>query len=171
MPLQEQLEQFRSRFMAACGTGKAPAIHSFLAELPQKDHVAAMELLIPLEIQFRLENGHHPVVADYANLGSAGVDIANRVIESLIQPTQTVTSSDVQGQTLIGSASKMSQHVPLTQSLVLDSFQKATDFGEISPVIGPYKILQKIAEGGMGIVFMARRAHRHLPLRSTYHFR
>lgn len=47
------------------------------------------------------------------------------------------------------------QSAPGQKSTVIDSAAQAKP----SPVIGPYKLLQRIGEGGMGIVYMAEQTH------------
>lgn len=158
MSIESQVDHLCDSFEAEWNAGKSPTIAAVLQKVPAKDHAAVLERLIPVDVELRRKAGQSVDSSDYAIFGAAAVDWARQTIDRQAPVTECARPDDVLHQpTLIGASDQQSPSVNLTESQILDSFHKVTRPQEASPVIGPYKILQKIAEGGMGIVFMAEQ--------------
>ena len=144
MSLDEQIDQLCDKFEAAWTAGKQPKIRNVLAKIPAKHHAAVLEQLIPVEVECRIIAGQQTSASDYAEFGPSAVERATKAIEKVRATISSKAAEDFNR---------------LTESQMLDRFQKVSQPQTTSPVIGPYKILQKIDEGGMGIVFMAEQTH------------
>jgi hypothetical protein len=160
MSIETQIDQLCDKYEDAWNAGKSPSIGKVLEKIPATHHATILKRLIPVDVELRMQAGLSVVSDDYAAFGPAAVDLATQTIEKLAPTTESPLPDDVLNQpTIIGPGNEQSPSVNLTESQILDSFHKVTRPQEASPMIGPYKILQKIAEGGMGIVFMAEQTH------------
>ena len=160
MSMETQIDQLCDKYEDAWNAGKSPSVGKVLETISSKHHAAVLTRLVPLDVELRMKAGQSVVADDYAAFGPAAVDLARMTIQKLVSQKESLPPDDVLGQqTIIGPSNEHSLSVNLTESQILDSFHKVTRPQEASPVIGPYKMLQKIAEGGMGIVFMAEQTH------------
>ena len=160
MSIETQIDQLCDKFEDAWNAGESPSVGKVLEKIPATHHAAILERLIPVDVELRMKAGQSVVSNDYETFGPTAVDLATRTIEKLAPKTESLQPDDeLNQQTIIGPGNEHSPSVNLPESQILDSFHKVTQPQEASPVIGPYKILQKIAEGGMGIVFMAEQTH------------
>ncbi len=159
MSLDEQIDQLCDEFEAAWKAGMAPTIHKVLAKIPARHHAAVLEQLIRVDVEFRARTGQKPLPADYAEFSEPAVEVAVNALKKIASELSSITPAEVldEQKTIIGKQGDAVDDAHLTESQLLDSFDKVTQPQQTSPVIGPYKILQKIAEGGMGIVFMAEQ--------------
>jgi len=161
MTPDQQIDQLCDEFETAWKGDQSPLVRDFLSRIAKEHQAALLQQLIPVDIECRTKHGQSPQPVDYAEFGSATVEIAVKAIERLASPTSTVTpEAALNERTVIGKVADDDDR--LAESQILDSFRKVTKPSETSPMIGPCKILQKIGEGGMRIVFMAEQTH---PLR------
>ncbi len=79
-------------------------------------------------------------------------------LATLVSPSSPDVQPDRDLKTMVGEASPddADDHSD-DDSRIIDAYQQAHQPGDKSPMIGPYKLLQRIGQGGMGSVFMAEQ--------------
>ncbi len=138
--LSLQVDAICDRFEAAWISGSAPQIEDFLEPLPGGADNRLLLELVRLDLNHRLKQGEFPTLEEYAKRFP---DQAALLRGSLVGPLQTKFSehdATLPAATLLEPQAKTAAKPPERSS---------------SRQIGPYKLLQKLGEGGMGTVYMA----------------
>ena len=162
LSLALRLNQLCNRFEAAwqaagCGaegsesTPRPPRIEEFLNLVPEADRTSLLRELILLEIHYREARGERCQAAEYRERFAA-LDqewLARALTASqAAKPDMPSPSAEEPKQTASEGDSGHREDEALVLPAITDSPGSR---------IGPYKLLQQLGEGGMGIVFMAEQ--------------
>jgi serine/threonine protein kinase len=131
------------RFEAEWRAGHQPRIEDFVAEADEPRPVALFRELLALELELRGQENRPDPRTYRSRFPDHGA-----TIEALFGPEPTVLTAGGSLQT----------DVPASRSLA----------GALDSRIGPYKLVQPIGEGGMGVVYMAEQEtpiRRHVALK------
>jgi len=139
--LAREMEAICDRFERAWHSDTPPHIEDFVAEAPEGLRAALLRELVLLEIHYRRAQGKSCELSEYLqcfpNLETGWLGQAIAGVDAAGTETPPLAQQQPQG----GAA-------PLTVSVPPEA---------IGSRIGPYKLLQKLGEGGMGVVYMAEQ--------------
>jgi WD40 repeat protein len=143
--------QFEAAWKASAAGGPPPRIEDLLAQTPEALRAALLPELIALEIYYLQARGEHCQATDYQQRfpGLAPEWLAGALTGAQpVKPGRPSVSADKPRQTAseIGLQSTEAYVPPPTTE-------------GIGSRIGPYKLLQKLGEGGMGSVYVAEQEH------------
>ena len=125
LSLEQKIDQVCSRFEAAWKTGAQPSIEDYLADSSAAETIEIVRELILLDVFYCRQRGDVCTPADYQ---ARFPEIASTWLAEVLNPASSAARATVDE---LGIVERPGGRV------------------------GPYKLLQLIGEGGMGVVFMA----------------
>jgi tetratricopeptide (TPR) repeat protein/tRNA A-37 threonylcarbamoyl transferase component Bud32 len=137
LSMARRIDVVRDEFELAIKAGQCPRIEDYLARLDgQDDRRHALEELLLLEVDYRRERGPAPRVEDYVwrfpqDAALVENTIRRQLREETVSSPKNAERSAGQGDAPARCYSR--------------------------PIIGDYELIEKIGEGGMGVVYKARQ--------------
>jgi len=145
--LARGLEPICDRFEAAWQAGTEPRLEDFLAEAPHVLRSALLRELILLDIEYRQARGQSYSTATYRQRFP---ELSEEWLASALQAGQRATAD----QAFVSREQSQEagrRREPGTAST------EAQPSERVGSWIGPYKLLQRLGEGGMGTVYVAEQ--------------
>lgn len=131
------------QFEDAWTNGQKPSLGKFVEKAAPELREGLARQLLPIDIEFRLESDESLDFGSYQEFGEDFVQWAKQVASKFSEKQAT---PNFDGQTR--------SHQDIDG---VESEQTADASYKQSSTIGPYKLLQKIGQGGMGAVWMAQQ--------------
>ena len=156
---REPFEQLRDLFIDTWNSGERPWILEYLNKVPPEDRAELARILIPIDIDCRLDFGERPRPNDYFQLGLEAFGVA---VQYLTRPIQS-------RQTEFGNSGTLDEF-PHQDETTRVADEDLCPSKELAPndFVGPYRLLNKIGRGGMGTVWMAEQrepVRRHVAIK------
>ena len=139
-----EIDEFCDRFDLELVTGDCPRIESFLAEAPEVAHDGLLAELLAMELEYRTRQGETPRQDEYVQRFPQQVG----VIAGVFLGTKIATSAEVPKQSALSH--------PTETTPTGETIGPLSTIINVGNQLGPYKLLAKLGEGGMGIVYQAR---------------
>ena len=140
-----ELQQIEFAFKLLWESHHEPDISTFLAKLTHSDPEAALEVLLPIDIEFRTKTVEKLDCEFYAPLGERAVAIARDLIANKAHST----IHDDKFATQLGAQPTASS---LNRSRV-----KKSESAPVELIADRYRLLKQIGQGGMGTVWLAQQ--------------
>jgi eukaryotic-like serine/threonine-protein kinase len=141
MSTLRRIDVLCDEFDAAWRAGQRPRIEEFVTRAAEADRPLLLKELIAADIEFRGNAGEHVSEADYQAYGNEAVEQArqklNERAKAAFEPAPTL--------------------IPAAGDQPSDAERLSHAAKRFQSMVGPFKILQPIAEGGMGSVYMAEQ--------------
>jgi WD40 repeat protein/serine/threonine protein kinase/formylglycine-generating enzyme required for sulfatase activity len=145
-------------------SGGLPSIDEAMSQYDGADRERLLLDLICLDVRFRLARGISVQADLYSQFGEPAVAFAAAEISRLRDLQEDVPSVEIAGPltseaTVIGDVVADASTLSVSEAIGTSGVEQLSDDGHGREVIGPYTLLQRIGQGGMGSVFMAEQTH------------
>ncbi|WP_425616926.1 SUMF1/EgtB/PvdO family nonheme iron enzyme [Anatilimnocola sp. NA78] len=161
-----EIDEFCDRFDQELVTGASPRIESFLAEAPEVAQDGLLVELLAMELEYRIRQSEAPRPDDYIlRFPQQGGVIAgvfsgskrNQFCDDRtnLSESQTAPSAEVATQSALSHPPELTNTEQTATGETLSTGPLSTVM-DVGGQIGPYKLLAKLGEGGMGAVYQAR---------------
>jgi formylglycine-generating enzyme required for sulfatase activity len=139
-----EIDEFCDRFDLELVKGDGSCIESFLAEAAEEAHDGLLAELLAMELEYRTRQGETPRQDEYVQRfpQQAGV------IAGVFSGAKIATSAEAPTQSAFSHPSE-----PTDTGETIGPLNTMINVGN---QLGPYKLLAKLGEGGMGVVYQAR---------------
>lgn len=131
-------EELCDRFDAAWHRGEPLRIEDLLSDVAETHRDERLRALLEIELEYRVRGGDTPTVKEYAERFPEQQDLIAEALKTAKRRVETAAPA-------VAVTSLCTEAANLEES------------GQTRRVIGPYKLLQQIGEGGMGTVYMAEQ--------------
>ena len=152
------IDAVADRFEREWNAGSKPRIEDFLADVPEAVRASLLGELVRVEWEIRAKNGEKPTREEYQrrfadNLAIKG--IVHRAARSKpLAPAQRPPAPAGEIGETVAALSESGEKSPLQAAAIQDPAAETNLKGRM---FGQYELQEKIAQGGMGIVFKARQ--------------
>ena len=140
-PSLSKLNSICDQFEDVWRNGAVPNISDYLCQIKDAGRLALLRSLLQIDIEYRARQGHLVGPDVYASVGHGAVEMAQALLDDRLGKID----SQEMAQAALETNDCLDSH--LTDSLWTEP--KPADW------IGPYRLLERIGEGGMGTVWVA----------------
>ena len=157
--IPSEINSLLDRFDAEWRSGNSPSLREYLNFANPSNRIQLLEQLLRIEIEYRFQAGESVSPESYREIGDDAVQWAGKVIEkeksaSATEPVSlqefAPDSFDLSGGETVPPKSGRSPSNATPKNL-------QSPAGSTPNSIGPYKLVNKIGEGGMGSVWLAEQ--------------
>ena len=164
MSSEKDVRRICDTFETSWRTGGLPSIDEAMSQYDGADRERLLLDLICLDVRFRLARGISVPADLYLQFGEPAVAFAAAEISRLRDLRADVPSVEIAGPltseaTVIGDMAADASTLSVSEALGTSGYQESSDDRHGREVIGPYTLLQRIGQGGMGSVYMAEQTH------------
>ncbi len=149
-----KVEEICSKFLVDWSTGKRPQIANYLKSVAKEVQPALLDALVVLDVRLVKQSGGLPRASDYAALGEDAVCIAQNQLEMSL-PSFAGQNSEMGKTQILPSLEFNTNGVETPTGLSGSKGQMVLEPFKI--FAGKYRLLKRIAEGGMGDVWLAEQ--------------
>ena len=140
--MHTQFDRLIDEFERELKSGDSPEIESYVSQFPAELQEPMTRELISLEIFYRVKRGNDVLASEYDRFGATSVAYAQKTLLE----TRKANSILVQDSSLTLADRQESE-------ILTEDVEGLTP----ARIIGPYQLLEKIGEGGMGTVWLAEQ--------------
>ena len=151
--LKRQLDSICNEFEQQWDVANRPDFSSFLKQVGDETKTRLLKELLVVDIQLRRKNGEEVSAEDYHELGPAGVELVNKLIEAndSVSKVNSKFQTDQPKESAVDSVEASSETFSLQAAIPHERI------GPEKPLrINNYELLNRIGRGGMGDVFLAK---------------
>ncbi len=139
-----EIDEFCDRFDLGLAKGDGRSIESFLAEAPEVAHDGLLAELLAMELEYRTRQGETPRQDEYVQRFPQQAGVVARVFLGV----KIATSAEAPTQSVFSN--------PPDKTATGETIGPLNTIINVGNQLGPYKLLAKLGEGGMGVVYQAR---------------
>ena len=139
-----EIDEFCDRFDLELVKGDGSCIESFLAEAAEEAHDGLLAELLAMELEYRTRQGETPRQDEYVQRFPQQAGVIARVFLGV----KIATSAEAPTQSVFSN--------PPDKTATGETIGPLNTIIDVGKQLGPYKLLAKLGEGGMGAVYQAR---------------